>query len=284
MTKIHFEYPKYLTEKRLEDVLRAVWPKASITKQFSFDEAKRLKYDYCVIDSEQGLRSLVEFDGDSHYRQAAVQSRDKRKEILAEKHGFVLIRWPYWIQPSVETLKHFLNISSNAVSSDYQNGFHDKKCVLPADFNGTGVLRFIEELRKLPIGIRQEVFISLGDKILDLSEDLVLGPNELLADLSFACDIVATCPALPLLDWTCIKDDGCECCHTESAVMDGVMTAFRELVDEGDFDKCTVTDALDMLSLKDSPRVREFVDSRFRGAWKAVDTARETFERLDKKP
>lgn len=80
---------EYLTEAKLGEIIDA-WAEATdrvVIRQFSLYN-KRLKYDFFVRDKEltEGATVFfVEFDGDTHFRDAQVMERDKHSLIRDNK-------------------------------------------------------------------------------------------------------------------------------------------------------------------------------------------------------
>lgn len=130
-----------LSEENLGDVLGALFPEAKVVHQHRVKiNGKTRIIDYAVTTDTETL--MVEFDGPTHYTKTSTQLRDIEVAALYKNQ---LIRFPYFIQPSDDTLCYLFGDERFAkykmqgvVSAEYQNGFIDKKIVLPGDFNPRG--------------------------------------------------------------------------------------------------------------------------------------------------
>lgn len=79
-----------------------------------------------------GKRTVVEFDGDSHYRDTIVIRSDNEKDAVASSEGTTVVRIPYWVQLSSTTFRHFFGFDAD-IEQDFQHGFITTK-VFPASF------------------------------------------------------------------------------------------------------------------------------------------------------
>jgi len=81
-----------------------------------------------------GLATVVEYDGDEHYRHSIKIKADRAKDAVARAAGYCVIRVPYWIQLDAVTLQHFFGISA-VVHQSFPHGFittkalSENKCV-----------------------------------------------------------------------------------------------------------------------------------------------------------
>lgn len=63
-----------------------------------------LRYDFAILDENNKLVCLIEYDGEQHYSEAGsyynetgkVQIHDNKKDDYANKHNIPLLRIPYW--------------------------------------------------------------------------------------------------------------------------------------------------------------------------------------------
>ena len=147
----------YLTESTLGDYLKILFNKEFIHNKVLFD---KFKPDYRNDD----LRLIIEFDGYNHYTTAKVALRDAFKDTKERELGYQIVRWPYFVQISRESIKYFLNIDVE-IEQIYQHGFIDEHCVLPADFCELGIKKFIDDFMKFPEVIKLDIISSLKYKI-----------------------------------------------------------------------------------------------------------------------
>lgn len=156
-----------LSEKNLLHILEHCFPNAVIVSQ------KRLKYesrvmivDYYMELSE--IEFIIEFDGPTHYTNTKTQLRDLALTKYCISNNINLIRWPYFIQPSLASLYYYFGkfaLTAEKVLTEYENGFHDTKIVLPGDFNEFGWKIFFEQYTAFAhddkFSIMQEIYESL---------------------------------------------------------------------------------------------------------------------------
>ena len=147
----------YLTEESLGIHLKKIYNVDFIHNK-SF--IGRFKPDYRNDD----LKLIVEYDGDRHYTMAKVALRDAFKDTKERELGYQIVRWPYFVQISRESIKYFLNIDVE-IEQIYQHGFIDEHCVLPADFCELGIKKFIDDFMKFPEVIKLNIISSLKHKI-----------------------------------------------------------------------------------------------------------------------
>ena len=105
----------YLTQQKLSIALEHIngssWLGNEIKvpgSRYRWDMAYKMKSTICV----------VEYDGDEHYRNTIKIKSDMNKDRIAKDNGFLVVRFPYWIQLNNQTLSHFFNLSSNIVSEE----------------------------------------------------------------------------------------------------------------------------------------------------------------------
>jgi len=116
-----------------------------------------------VIEDTHQMKIATEFDGDKHYCDIRTIKRDNDKDLLAKRIGIKVVRIPYWVQLTTETLQYFFNIRGIEVKQDFPHGFIDKKAVLPASYCELGIERFIYEFRRLPKNVQDRITKSLKD-------------------------------------------------------------------------------------------------------------------------
>lgn len=119
-----------------------------------------------------GVITVVEFDGDEHYRHTLKIKTDKEKDAVAHEHGFRVVRFPYWVQLTSETLTHYFGLAAN-ISQDFPHGFITTK-VFPASFCELGIARFKQELNSLPPQVKNSVMDSLQSRAIEHGIEYVL--------------------------------------------------------------------------------------------------------------
>ena len=130
----------------------------------------RRRYDFGYANENESV--LVEYDGDEHYRSTWVIRGDREKTELAAKHGYRLVRFPYWVQLDSNTLQHFFGIEAE-VHQDFPHGFITTK-LFPASFCELGIVRFEAELVDLPDGVARSVVESLKARCTEHGVEYVL--------------------------------------------------------------------------------------------------------------
>jgi hypothetical protein len=128
------------------------------------------------------LKLIVEFDGYAHYTTAKGVLDDVLKDELYTGSGYRVVRIPYFVQLSTETVKSLFDIDYD-FEQKYPPGFVDRKCVLPADFCTLGLKRFLCDFRKLPVSVRKSVLNSLYVKIGELGNSELVVPEHVLLEL-----------------------------------------------------------------------------------------------------
>ena len=119
-----------------------------------------------------GAITVVEFDGDAHYRDSLKIKIDDEKDAVAREHNFRVIRFPYWVQLTTETLAHYFGLSAD-IHQDFPHGFISTK-IFPASFCELGIIRFKRELDSLPAEIKGSVIASLHDRAAEHGTEYVL--------------------------------------------------------------------------------------------------------------
>lgn len=146
----------YLVQRKLEAAIKEIVGDAWVGREIAIPESK-LRWDMVYKHSDKMV--AVEFDGDSHYRDSLVIKRDREKDDLAMLLDIKLIRIPYWVQLTTETLKFYFDLDAE-INQDFPHGFITTK-IFPASFCDLGVERFFYELAQLPDGVQDGVIASL---------------------------------------------------------------------------------------------------------------------------
>lgn len=154
----------YLTQDKLYKTLKAIFPSAK--PEVPVKQRKLLRWD--VMLEHEGNTFVVEYDGDSHYRDHNVQKRDEFKKGCANSDNFKLVRIPYFIQLTNESFEYYFGFSLESlgytIKQDFPHGFIDKKVVYPINFNTAGTNRMLGELEDFNYkgsSIAKEVISSL---------------------------------------------------------------------------------------------------------------------------
>lgn len=149
----------YLTEKNLGEYLTIIFKTEFINNM----QIGKYRVDWYSPKLSIG----VEFDGYRHYNDAMTQSRDKLKDSFLQSLGIIVMRIPYFIQLSTETINSLLLFKGSFNTpwqQEYPHGFIDPKTLKPADFNEIGVRRFLRDLDKIQLTVRDEIINSLIDR------------------------------------------------------------------------------------------------------------------------
>ena len=165
----------YLVQGKLEDALRMIvgndcWRGREIRLPVG---RRRWDMSYDI----DGKVAVVEFDGDEHYRNTLKIKADREKDVIAREHSFRVVRIPYWVQLTSETLKYYFNLDAE-IRQDFPHGFISTK-IFPASFCPLGIQRFERELQALPMQVRQAVVKSLHDRSIEHGQKYVV-PMELM--------------------------------------------------------------------------------------------------------
>jgi hypothetical protein len=153
------EIDGYLTQKKLSNALKQITGPAWLGDEIKvpgsrhrWDMAFKVKSTICV----------VEYDGDEHYRNTLKIKSDTYKDSIANDNGFLVVRFPYWIQLNNLTISHFFNLTGNIIQ-DFPHGFITTK-IFPASFCELGVERFFRQLMEIPNTVEDDVIKSLKDR------------------------------------------------------------------------------------------------------------------------
>lgn len=149
----------------LQEVFRDSWKGNEITVPGS-----RRRWDMAYADGDKIV--VVEYDGDEHYRQSIKIKADNEKDKAAEAAGYVVIRFPYWVQLETRTLLHYFGVQ-RSLHTEFPHGFITTKH-FPASFCELGIQRFRAEMDSLPQDVRLEVCKSLRDCATEYGLEYVL--------------------------------------------------------------------------------------------------------------
>lgn len=148
----------YLTQQKLSEVLEAVvGPHAWRGGEILVAHGRRQRWDM-VYENASG-KVAVEYDGDEHYRNSLKIKTDREKDLLAAQHGFRVVRVPYWVQLTTDTVRHYFGFAAE-IAQNFPHGFITTK-LFPASFCELGIARFRSELATLPDAVGEAVVESL---------------------------------------------------------------------------------------------------------------------------
>jgi hypothetical protein len=136
----------YLVQHKLANALaQIVGDTAWHGKEIRVSSGRRQRWDM-VYEGPSG-RVAVEFDGDEHYRNTLKIKNDREKDEMARCGGYRVVRIPYWVQLTSETLKHYFHLEAEIIQ-DFPHGFISTK-VFPASFC---------ELASIGLGLKSRAF------------------------------------------------------------------------------------------------------------------------------
>ena len=164
------EIEGYLMQNKLELALREIVGETAWRGRELNVPGSRRRWDMAYELNEK--ISVVEFDGDAHYWNSLKIKVDAEKDEAAKKLGYDIVRIPYWIQLTNETLKFFFNLEAE-IKQDFPHGFIATK-IFPASYSELGIERFRNELESLPEDIRTAVVKSLSDRAKEHGAQYVL--------------------------------------------------------------------------------------------------------------
>jgi hypothetical protein len=159
----------YLTQKKLETALQSVVGNAWRGREISVPGSRR-RWDMAY---SIGTRTVViEYDGDAHYCNSLKITIDREKDQRACDLQFEVVRFPYWVQLTTETLSHYFDLTEE-VRQEFPHGFITTK-VFPASFCPLGLERFLRELNDLPHRVQKAVVRSLRDRAKEHGSEYVI--------------------------------------------------------------------------------------------------------------
>ena len=156
LTVFKIKIEGHLVQHKLEAALKEIVGDAWVGREVAIPESK-LRWN--IVYKHNDKMVAVEFDGDQHYRDALVIKRDREKDNLAILFDYKLIRIPYWVQLTTETLKFYFDLDAE-IDQNFPHGFITTK-IFPASFCDLGVVRFQHELSNLPDRVQDDVMESL---------------------------------------------------------------------------------------------------------------------------
>jgi very-short-patch-repair endonuclease len=174
-TKHSLRHEKFINEGNVELLLDCLFPgfPFAFNKRVPGSPLRRFKADFRNDDR----KLIVEFDGDSHFRSAAVLFRDQRKDADYGSLGYTIVRIPYFIQPSVLTIERWFQVKTS-YRQRFPHGFIHPKACLPAEYCWLGIQKFESVLRRFP-EIQKEIVDSLKKRVEEVGEVDVVLPEPL---------------------------------------------------------------------------------------------------------
>ena len=92
-------------EQNIKNILET--NKIKYIKEYCNSELQMKRFDFAILDSEEKIIRLIEYDGEQHYKSCRwnqegkdsleqIQKRDEEKNEYAFSHNIPLVRIPYW--------------------------------------------------------------------------------------------------------------------------------------------------------------------------------------------
>lgn len=159
----------YLTESKLSVVLQELFPNGWLGGQIPVANTRQ-RWD--VAFKTDGRITVVEYDGDEHYRHSLKIKGDRCKDEAARSLDWRVVRFPYWIQLDSLILKHYFGLEAR-IDQSFPHGFITTK-LFPASFCELGIERFRAELLALPQSVRDAVIASLRQRVAEHGLQYVL--------------------------------------------------------------------------------------------------------------
>jgi hypothetical protein len=179
----------HLTEEALGDFLRARFDPAVVADKCIPGATHRFRPDY----RSDRHRTIVEFDGDSHYCSARRVLADMRRDKLLCEAGYVVIRIPYFVQLTQEVIEDLFGAAIEDTSDFrcFPHGFISNTVVFPADFCELGLARFEADLMRFSY-IKADILASLKRAMLKRDAYEVYPPSKLAAWATLAAPAPAS--------------------------------------------------------------------------------------------
>lgn len=151
-----FKYDSYLTQQKLKILLKDIFKKDFIDSEVNVPKT-RMRWDFLI--KNHNYLTVIEFDGDQHYRDSLIIMRDKLKDEIAKNLNYKTIRIPYFIQLDNQMFNYYFNKDID-LHRNFNHGFIKTK-IFPASFCKLGIERYNSEIEKLPDNVKEEIKISL---------------------------------------------------------------------------------------------------------------------------
>ena len=157
---------EFLTEEKLGKLLNIIYSDFEIIHNKKIpNHIKASRPDYRIDE----LKLIFEFDGWTHFCNPNRIIKDEENDLFYNSLGYKVIRIPYFIQMDKAFYKNVLNMDREN-DYFYPNGFIDDSAKLPAEFCYLGLLKFSKLLNNEYNYCREEIEISLKNKIEQLGD------------------------------------------------------------------------------------------------------------------
>jgi hypothetical protein len=159
----------YLTQAKLAKALQQLVPDGWLGNEVAIP-GSRHRWDMAF--QRDGKVTVVEYDGDEHYRHSIKIKIDRAKDEAAHTMEYEVIRFPYWVQLDNATVRHYFGLEAE-IEQSFPHGFITTK-LFPASFCELGIQRFRTELAELLLPVREAVIASLRDRVEEHGLEYVL--------------------------------------------------------------------------------------------------------------
>lgn len=103
--KAHASHPD-IKFSGLEEYLEVIFPGSKWVHDKAFSKEHKIRPDYRCDE----LRLIVEVDGTPHYTDPAVIAKDRKNQRIYEDHEYTVVRIPYFIQLTRDTVKELFGV------------------------------------------------------------------------------------------------------------------------------------------------------------------------------
>ena len=144
--EIKYSYNGYLTEDKLYTLLSSIVYPNNIQREVTVP-GTRYRSDFLI--NYQSKKYIVEFYGDSHFRDPDVIFQDNEKIKIWNKYNRQVLTIPYFIQLDSDIWCLLFKSKITGLKIDYPHGFIDKKARLPSSFCPLGYELFLGYIKSL---------------------------------------------------------------------------------------------------------------------------------------
>jgi len=109
----------YLTQAKLAEALQQLVPDGWLGTEVAIP-GTRHRWDMGY--QRNGRITVVEYDGDEHYRHSIKIKSDRAKDEAALYSGYGVVRFPYWVQLDSTTLHHYFALEGE-IQQSFPHGF-----------------------------------------------------------------------------------------------------------------------------------------------------------------